>query len=157
MGGPPILGPFVAEDSFVRHVDRRRRIKPNGTVSYKVFKDKHETLSFTCQNAVLRTEDGLDRYQRDKQFESGDLPGFCRLTLHDLTVKLEPPLPPRPDPVPEDEKYGHLHCCTDRPTDDDQREVMAHLATLNGIVRPFVPKEKRKDSPGKAPASSDAR
>lgn len=144
MGARAILGPFVAADSFLRHVDRKRHIK-GGTVSHEVFKDKHETLSFTYQNTVLRTDEGLDQYQRDKAFESEDLPGLCRLTFYDLTVSLHPPLPPRQEPVPDDEKYGHLHCCTDRPADDVQLTKMAHLAECNGIVRPFVPKEKRTD------------
>ncbi|UCC30258.1 MAG: hypothetical protein JSU86_18920 [Phycisphaerales bacterium] len=143
MGARPTLGPFVDADSFLRHVDRKNRIR-RGVVSHKVFKDKHETLSFTCQNAVLRTGKGLDQYQRDKAFESGDLPGLRRLTFYDLTVRLQPPLPPRSDPNPDDERYGHLYCCTNRPS-DDQREKMAHLAEGNGIVRPFVPKGKRTD------------
>jgi len=144
VGAQPTLGPFVAEDSFLRHVDREKRIK-NGTVSQEVFKDKHETLSFTYQDEGLRTEAGLGQYQRDKELGSGDLPGLCKITFHDLTVSLQPPLPPRPDRNPDDEKYGHLHCCTDRPIDDVHRRKMAHLAERNGIVRPFVPKEKRTD------------
>ena len=155
MGAQPTLGPFVARDSFLRHVDREKRIK-NGTVSQEVFKDKHETLSFTYQNPVLRTKEGLVQYQQDKEFESGDLPGLCRLTFHDLTVSLQPPLPPRSDPVPEDKKYGHLHCCTDRPIDDVHRRKMAHLAERNGIVRPFVPKKNRTDWRGKGPLTSGA-
>ncbi len=138
----------------MRHVDRKNRIK-NGTVSQEVFKDKHVTLSFTYQDDALRTKDGLDQYQRDKEFPHGDLPGLCKLTFHDLTVALEPPLPPRPDPVSEDEKYGHLHCCTDRP-DETQRRTMAALAERNEIVRKFVPKEKRADFLRKNPPSSHA-
>jgi hypothetical protein len=123
-------------------VDRKRHIK-KGTVSPEVFEDQHGTLSFTYQNERLRTEEGLDQYQRDKALKSGDLPGLCKLTFYDLTVTLRPKLLPRWHPVPEDEKYGRLHCCTDRPADDVHRRKMAHLAERNGIVRPFVPKKKR--------------
>ena len=144
MGAYRVVGPFVADDSFLRHVDRKNRIR-DGVVSQEAFKDKHETLSFTYQDQNLKTEDGLDQYQRDKALPSGDLPGLVRLTFHDLATTLEPPLPPRPDPVPQDEKYGHLHCCTDRPTDDVQRREMARLAVRNGIVAEFVRKKKRKD------------
>lgn len=142
MGARPTLGPFVDEDSFLRHVGRRRYIsRKDGTVSHEVFKDKHETLSFTYQNEVLRTDEGLNQYQRDKVLPSGDLPGLCRLTFYDLTVSLHPPLPPRSDPNPDNDRYGHLHCCIGRPVDDDQCTKMAHLAERNGIVRPFVPKK----------------
>lgn len=144
MGAQATLDPFVAEDSFLRHVDRKSRIK-NGIVSLEVFKDQHETLSFTYQNDVLRTKEGLDRYQRDKELKFGGLPGLCRLTFQDLTVSLDPPLRPRSDPVPQDERYGDLHCCTNRPIDDVHRRKMAHLAERNGIVRPYVPKDKRPD------------
>lgn len=143
MGVQASLGAFVAEDSFLRHVKWKGYIK-GGTVSHRVFKDQHETLSFTYQDETLRTDEGLDEYQRDKQFESGDLPGLCMLTFHDLTISLQPPLPPRPDPVPDDEKYGHLHCCTHRPEDDVQRRQMAHLAERHGIVCPFIAAGERK-------------
>ena len=144
MGTHRVVGPFVADDSFLRHVDRKRLIK-DGTVNLKAFKDTHPTLSFTYQDQNLKIENGLDRYQRDKALPSGDLPGLIRLTFHDLAAALEPPLPPRPDPVPQDERYGHLHCCTDRPIDDVQRSKMAKLAEDNGIVAEFVRKKKRKD------------
>lgn len=156
MGAQATLGPFVAEDSFLRHVDRKRHIK-NGTVSHEVFKDRNETLSFTYQDQTLRTEEGLTQYQRDKELAYGDLPGLCMLTFHDLTVLLQPPLPPRSDPVPEDEKYGHLHCCTDRPTDDVHRRTMAHLAERHETMRPLVPKKKRDDLPGNEPVGSSTR
>ena len=143
MGTRTALGPFVAEDSFLRHADRKRHIR-DGTVSPDVFWDNHQTLSFTYQDAGLRSEEGLDQYQRDKELPHGDLPGLCKLTFHNLTVELQPGLSPRSDPVPQDENYGHLHCCTDRPTDDVQRRRMAHLAERNGVVREFVPRRKRR-------------
>ena len=141
MGTEPTLGPFVAQDSFLRHVDRKRHIK-DGTVSPEVFKDRHQTLSFTYQDETLCTKERLDAYQRDKELQFGDLPGLCRLTFDDLTVSLRPPLPPRPDPFPQDERYGDLHCCTDQPSNDVQRRKMAHLAERNGIVRQFVRRKR---------------
>lgn len=147
MGARPSIGSFIADDSFLRRVDRKRRIR-DGIVSPEVFTDKHATLSFTYQDAALSTMGGLDRYQRQKQLPHGDLPGLCKLTYHDLTVEIEPPLPPRTDPDPDDEDYGHLHCCTDQPIDDVQRRKMAHRAEQNGIVREFVPRKRRKDAAG---------
>ena len=142
MGEPGSLGPFAAEDFFLRHVDRKRRLK-NGIVLWEVFDDRHPTLSLTYQDANLRTDGALDRYQQDKKLQYGDLPGLCRLSFRDLTESLEPALPPRHDPDPEDEQYGHLHCCTDRPISQAQMEIMATLAPKNGIVREFVRKRKR--------------
>jgi hypothetical protein len=140
------LGPFVAEDSFLRHADRNRLFK-DGTVSPEVFKlrKNDSTLSFTYQDESLRDETALDQYQLDKELLSGDLPGLCKLTWNDLTVSLDPALPARHDPNSIDEKYGHLHCCTDPPRDDEQCSVMASLADRNGIVREFIAKRKRKD------------
>lgn len=134
---------FLPEDAFLRHVDRKNRIR-NDIVSPDVFKDKHETLSFFYQAESLRTDKALDEYQRDRQLMSGDLPGLVKLTYNDLTVSVEPPLPPVSEPDPDDEKYGNLHYCTAQPT-DVQRRVMAHCAKLNGIVRPFIYKKHRKD------------
>ena len=146
MGERLSIGPFVAEDSFLRHVDRRRHIK-NGTISWEVFRERagEDALSFTYQDENLRVEAGLHQYQRDKRLLYGDLPGLCRLTFRDLTESLEPPLPPRWDPAREDEKYGHLHCCTDLPRDHKHRVQMAHLAECNRIVCDFIPRKKRKD------------
>lgn len=156
MGESAALGPFVAEDSFLRHVANKRYMKKE-MFSPNVFDDRHETLSFTFQTQHLHTDEGLDQYHEYKELPSGDLPGLCILTFHDLTVSLQPPLPPRQDPNPTDKRYGHLHCCTDRPADDAQRRAMAHLAKQHGIVRPFVPKKKRKDLPGKGQISPGER
>ena len=135
------LGPFVATDSFLRHVARERCIRA-GLVTWEAFSDRHDTLSFTFQNDQLRTPTGLDRYHRTKALPSGDLPGLCKLSFHDLTVSLEPPHAPRHDPISEDEEYGHLHCCTDPPRDQEHCEKMAKLATRNGVVREFVRHKK---------------
>ena len=142
MGDHASVEPFVAEDCFLRHVAKPRCIK-EGLVTWEAFHDRYATLSFTFQNEALRTQSGLDRYQRDKVLPHGDLPGFCKLSFYDLTVSLEPPLPPRHDPVPEDEKYGHLHCCTYRPRDQVHCRKMAKLATRNGVVREFKRTRKK--------------
>ena len=146
MGDGTKLGPFVNEDSFLRHADRKKYVK-NGIVAAGLFEVRsgESTLSFTHQDESLRSDDALDRYQQAKELPSGDLVGLCKLTYQDLTQSLEPPLPPRRDPVPEkvDPKYGHRHCCTDVPRDVVHRTKMAELANRNGIVRLFVPKRKR--------------
>lgn len=147
MGVEASLAPFVNEDSFLRRFLKRGLTK-EGTVSAGAFKDQHETLSFTFQDDGLRTDKGLNDYHSAKVLPFGDLPGLCKLTFHDLTVSLKPPLPPRPDADPEDTKYGHLHCCTDQPSSDAQRTLMAYLAENHGIVRQFVRKKDRSDLPG---------
>lgn len=144
MGAQPRLDPFRDSDPFLRHVDRKNRIR-NGIVTYDAFLDCHETLSFTYQDDTLRTDAALVQYQRAKELLHGDLPGLCKLIFRDLTVELVPPLPPRHDPDRTDKRYGHLHCCTDRPSNDDQRRQMASLATRNGVVCEFIPKKKRTD------------
>lgn len=146
MGEHPSVGPFGATDSFLRRVDRKGYLK-NGIVSSEVFKERQfeRTLSFTFQDLGLCSKSGIDQYQIDKELPSGDLPGICKLTWNDLTVSLEPPLPPRSVEDPGDKKYGHLHCCTDPPHNDEQRALMAYMAGRNAIVRDFVRKRKRKD------------
>lgn len=146
MGDQTSLGPFVAEDSFLRHIDRKRYIADDDTLSREIFKPRaHEpSLSFTYQDAGLKTSGGLDEYQRRKALPSKDLPGICRLTFYDLTVALEPPLPPRGERNPDDTEYGHLHCSTDPPRGDVHMEKMAKLATRNGVARRFVRAPKKR-------------
>lgn len=146
MGNRATLEPFVADDRFLRRVAKKRQIR-NGIVTEGAFEDRHPTLSFTYQDEELKSDTGLTRYQFDKKLPSGDLPGLCVLSFQDLTVLLEPPLPPRHDIDHEDEQYGLLHCCTDSPRDEDHREKMAKLATRNGVLREFVRASKRPGHP----------
>ncbi len=138
MGDQARLGPFIAEDSFLRHIDRKRRATADG-VNWEVFKPRpaERSLSFTYQDVRLMSDSGLDEYRLDKAMPSGDLPGICKLTYYDLTEALEPPLPPRPRHDPEDPKYGDLHCETGLPRDQIHMEKMAKLATRNGVLRVF--------------------
>ncbi len=140
MGDNSRLGPFAADDSFLRRIDRKNRLTQDGIVSWQAFKPRDEemSLSYTYQNDVLKTAEGLLRYQRDNVLSSGDLPGACRLTFYDLTEALKPPLPPRPEEDTQDTKYGLLHCVTDLPQDEIHMDKMAKLATRNGVVLPFV-------------------
>jgi hypothetical protein len=146
VGNQPSLGPFVAEDSFLRHIDRKRHIADDGGVSWEVFKPRNgePSLSFTYRDKELKAEQGLKAYQEYKALPHGDLPGICSLSFDDLTRSLEPPLPPRPERNVADERYGHLHCVTDCPRDEVHMERMAKLATRNGPVCPFVRAHKRK-------------
>lgn len=141
MGDQAGVVSFTTDDRFLRRVSKAGSIK-RGAVGAGAFQDKHPTLSFTLQDAVLKDPAGLDRYQRDKALPSGDLPGICALTFHDLTESVKPPLPPRHEPDRADTKYGHLHCCTDRPIDDDHRDNLAKLATRNGVLCQFIPNRK---------------
>lgn len=140
MGDQPTLKPFLPEDSFLRRVGTKRYLK-DGLVSRDAFRPRNAeaSLSFTWQDESLRSEEALDEYQRHNALpQSGDLPGLCRLTYHDLTVSLSPPLPPRHEPDDADPRFGHLHCATDLPRDELHMEKMAKLATRNGLVRLFV-------------------
>lgn len=136
------LEPFADNDGFLRRVSNRK-IR-GGIVSPGAFTDKHETLSFTFQSEVLRTPEGLTQYQIDKALPSCELPGICKLTFLDL-MSLNPPLPPREDPDLDDDKYGHLHCSTDQPT-DLQRDVMAKCAEAHtDAMLELVRKKDRTD------------
>jgi len=129
---------FVAEDSFLRR-GGKRSVK-NGLVEPDVFKPRanEATLSFTHQDKSLETDKALDEYQRYNALLSGDLPAICRLTFYDLTEGVEPSLPPRFEHDPDDALYGHLHCVTELPLNEDHRRQLAKLATDNRIVREFV-------------------
>ena len=147
MGNATGIGSFCADDSFLRR--STRKLIKDGYVVWRVFEAREKlderTLSFTLQDENLKTPQGIEQFQLDKMLESGDLPGICLLTHADLTKKLIPPLPPRHDPDKEDERYGHLHCVTDLPRDEDHMRLLATLATDNGVVRDFVRHQKRKD------------
>jgi hypothetical protein len=140
VGEDESLVTFVSGDFFLRRVSRQRHIDDD-IVSSEVFDDHHPTLSFTLRRGVLNSEAGLEAYQRDKALPSGDLPGIVTLSFVDLTEKLEPPLHPWLEVVKEDLEYGHLHCCTESPTDKRHRDAMAKLATNHGILRPFIKKK----------------
>lgn len=137
MGNQASVSSFAADDAFLRHVHKRSLIKDD-LVHAEAFEDEHETLSFTLRAESLLSDEGIDQYHHDKALPSGDLPGLCQLYHRDFVDGVRPPLPPRHDPVPEDEKYGHLHCCTDRPIDRAHREQLAKLATRNRVLREFV-------------------
>ena len=98
MGARDGVAAFAPDDSFLRRIDRKRHAL-DGIIATDVFKPRpnETTLSFTYQDASLRQEGALAAYQFSKRLRSGDLPGICRLTFHDLTIKLDPPLPPRPE------------------------------------------------------------
>ncbi len=144
-GSQPNFKVFQTSDSFLRHLDRKNRLTPDGLISAKAFEARtsESTLSFTYQCDSLKNTDDLDKYQKSKELPSGDLPGLCKLTFKDLSITLKPPLPPRFDPNHSDPQYGHLHCATDLPRDVLHREAMAKLASNNGLVKPFVPKQKK--------------
>lgn len=149
MGEQARLESFVPLDGFLRRTDRKPHIK-DGLVSWEAFRPRpHEpSLSFTFQTDWLATEEGLRQYQIDNALKFGDLPGVCKLTFHNLTELVHPPLPPRPQPAPEDPRYGDLHCVTDVPESQEHMEALARLATRNtdaGLPMSFVKKGKRPD------------
>ena len=142
MGDQTSIG-FAAGDCFLRRVSKPRAVR-NNVVTWEAFSDSWDTLSFTSRDANLLTDHGLRQYQLDKALPRRDLPGICQLSFEDLAERLEPPLPPRNDPAPDDDKYGHLHCVTDRPYDEAHRIRMATLATEHGVLLNFVPRRKRQ-------------
>ena len=147
-----IVTHFINDDGFLRRVSNAGSVK-NGLVDEKAFKPRQDekALSFTFQNESLQSDDAIRQYQLDNKFKSGGLPGIFMLTFGDLTVKLEPPLPPRRTPDRSDAKYGELHCSSDLPRDKDHREKLAllatdRIATNRGVNLEFVRKGKRFDS-----------
>ena len=151
MGDQANVVTFAVDDCFLRRVSKKRLIK-DGIVAAEAFDDKHPTLSFTLQREYLKTEEGLDEYQRDKVLPSGDLPGLATLSFHDLTESVNPPLRPWREPDPEDEKYGHLHCCTKRAVNEAHREQLAKISTRNGVLRPFIRRRDRGTEPSHRPS-----
>ena len=147
MGREPSLEPFANEDRFLRRVSKKRHIR-RGLIQADAFDDKHPTLSLTLEEQMVKGAAALDQYREYHVLPHGDLPGICALSYRDLTIDLEPPLPPREDPDSADLRYGHLHCCTDRPC-DTQREKMATLAACHfDVLRELVPAKKRRPRSG---------
>ena len=144
--GQKSLVDFLPNDSFLRRVTNKPGLFRQGIVPTEAFKPRGEedALSFTFQHETLKSQTALEKYQLDCATPLGDLPGLCKLTFADLTIRVEPPLPPRYDPPKEPQKYGELHCVTDLPN-KKQRHQMAALAAENGIVLPYIKKAKRKD------------
>lgn len=144
MGDQESLAPFIPQDSFLRRIARKSDAKL-GMIGQRAFEPREgePTLSFTHQDATLQGEAGLNQYWIDSALRFGDLPAICKLTFYDLTESLQPPLPPRPRKDSKDKKYGHLHCSTDLPVDEQHREKMAKLATDNGLLREHVKASKR--------------
>lgn len=144
MGDDERVTDFKLDDSFLRHVSRKRDIK-HGIVSHRAFQDNHPTLSFTLRDDDLKKDPGITQYQSDKMLPFGDLPGIIFLSFGDLIESVRPPLPPWRAPNHDDAKYGHLHCCTEQPVDQEHREQLAKLATGNGVLRHFLRKPKRSE------------
>ncbi len=142
MGHEAIVTSFSPNDSFLRHIDRKRFVSQEAgvaVISREAFRPRKQekTLSLFYQDGSLRTDEQIDAYREKKRLPSGDLVGLCRLTFHDLTGSLSPPRPPRLDPDHGDPEYGHLHHAIDLPVDERHMDEMAKLATRNGLVRPF--------------------
>lgn len=146
MGDEASVANFAPDDFFLRRTSRKRDAR-QGIVGASAFDDPHPTLSLTLRDGELQTPGGLAQYQHSKVLPSGDLPGIVGLSFYDLTESVTPPLPPRRDPVPTDEEYGHLHCCTDRPRNQNHRDQLAKLATRHGVLLSLVPAKKRSGHP----------
>lgn len=112
----------------------------NRVVHWRAFKRREgeEDLSLTIRREKLLSDDGIEEYQLRNALPSGDLPGICLLTLHNLTVDLNPPRWPWPNPDPNDKVYGHLHYSIELPADMEHMKHLAFLATINGVIREVV-------------------
>ncbi len=139
---------FEAHDFFLRRIDRKRHLR-DGAISPDVFRCRaaEPSLSFTYRGETLQSEQALDEYHRRSCLKSGDLPAICRLSYVDLAERVSPPLPPRFKEDPDDSAYGRLHYETDCPGNETQVKTLRHLAQQHGLLRDFVPREKRTDKP----------
>ena len=123
----PALTPFAHQDEFLRRVSyddlfRRKR----DVLMWKAFRERDARMSWTFRDDDLRTRDGLDAYHCYFSEKFGQpLAAILWFTFYGLTQRIDPPMEPRPDPDPEDPKYGRLHCSTNRPRDQDQMELLA--------------------------------
>jgi hypothetical protein len=125
---------------FLRRIAYANAIKkgPDGTsITAKAFREKGNPLSLTLQDDPLRSLTGLKAYQKHWQLRpSGDLPGICTVSRRQLIEEVRPPLPPRYVVDVGDHVYGHLHHEID-PPDQDQQDLLAKIATSNGLLLPF--------------------
>ncbi|HEY3241720.1 MAG TPA: hypothetical protein VGM03_00070 [Phycisphaerae bacterium] len=137
------LTPFGPDDRFLRRIRFPDHLK-RGIVYWRAFKEKDDvpTLSYTYQDASLRSDPALDAYREYfSRALGGDLPGLLWLSWRALAQQVRPPLPPRHDPDASDPVYGHLHCVTDAPRDKIRMELLAKLVNdrdLGGVLREVV-------------------
>ncbi len=134
------LIPPTSGDWFIRRnpYNNGFKIRPAGViVARKVFRERHGSMSLTRQTEELTTAMALSDYQLAHQLPSGDIPGLCKVSYRNLVEDVRPALPPRFELDRNDDRYGHLHYVTEPPT-EDQQEVLAKLASENGILRGFV-------------------
>jgi len=99
-------------------------------------------MLLTFRDATLISDADIDAYHAYFSERVGErLPAILWLTFHGLTDCIYPPLEPQPDPdVESDPKYGHLHCFTKAPHDDDHRDILAKLVNDGvhaGIARRY--------------------
>lgn len=141
----PALTRFADNDEFLRRVRLPDHIK-NGMLQWRAFKDNDPRMSFTFRDEDLQTDIGLDAYHAYFSEQVGvPLPAILRFTFHGLTRCVDPPLQPRHDPDPSDQRYGRLHCSTEAPHDKAHRELLAKLVNdgmYAGIARRY-PKDAR--------------
>lgn len=146
MGESAIVMQFKPSDGFLRRTKRKKDIK-HGLVSGEAFLPRADEadLSFTFQDHGLQSVVGLKEFQVYNELKYGDLPGVCKLTFENLHANL---LPPRRKEDPKDARYGKLHCITDLPSTELQREALAALASNNnefGLPYALIEKAKREN------------
>jgi hypothetical protein len=90
------LTPFGPDDRFLRRIRFPDHLK-RGIVYWRAFKEKDDvpTLSYTYQDASLRSDPALDAYREYfSRALGGDLPGLLWLSWRALAQQVRPPLPP---------------------------------------------------------------
>lgn len=139
----PELTEFADDDQFLRRVRFSSNFNKRGLLRWQTFKIKDAPMSWTFRDPTLATDEGVDEYHAYfSKIVEQKLPAVLWFSFFGLVERLNPPLIPKHDPAPEDDpKYGHLHCSTDVPRDEDHMRLMAKLVNQHlhaGIVRSYL-------------------
>ena len=134
---------FADKDEFLRRLRFKDHIKGDrDEVRWKAFKDNDPRMSLTYRDEKLQSDAGIDEYHAYYSKLVGEtLPAILRFTFFGLARCIDPPLKPEYDPVPNDLKYGHLHCSTEAPHDKCHMQVLAKLVNDGvhaGVARRYV-------------------
>ncbi|HWL92324.1 MAG TPA: hypothetical protein VNT79_02220 [Phycisphaerae bacterium] len=146
------MAEFVGSGSLADDAHLLRRIPyksqaPRGVVTASAFRPKklETSLSYYLRSELLEDKHSITQFAEHFKHPSGDLPGVCYLSCHQLRQVPPLQLNPRPDPILDDPSegiYGVLHCASNLPDDLQQELIAAIVHEFGQVLKHCVPCSK---------------